>query len=66
MYPDVYIEYSEQLSFFDVPEIKPVVCCRKEHIESFGRKRVFEQQRNGESITLIILHQLDIRQLAIE
>lgn len=41
------------LLFFDVLEIKPVVCCRKEDIEALAEKRVFEQQRNRESITLI-------------
>jgi len=41
LHPGVFTEISGQLSLFGAPEIKPVVCCRKEDIESFGRTKGF-------------------------
>lgn len=46
LHPGVFTESdnSGQLSFFkdEGPRIRPVVCCRKDNIESFGRKKVLK------------------------
>lgn len=41
LHQGVYARYSEQMSIFNMEGIRPVVCCRRDSIESFGRKRRF-------------------------
>lgn len=46
IHPSVFTEPSGQISLFGEPEIKSVVCCRQEDIESFGRKKSFQTAKD--------------------